>query len=289
MAGQRPARAGEPVLVGTDGSAPAQAAVRWAAVEAQRRGTTLTVLCAYDPAGAALPWRSRQDPATAAVLAEATVADARAALGALAPTVSVRTVVAPGQPAAVLLQHSGDAGLLVVGHRGRGGLTSLLLGSVGQRVSTHARCTTAVVRGRSFAIDGPVVVGVDSSPGGRAALRAALDAARLRHAPVLALHAYAEALPPVASGLHPTLPTGPEELAKSRMDEVVGLLAGGQADFPDVQVRSQVAAGSAAGLLVGASYHAQLMVVGNHGRGSPLGSVGQQLLHHADCPVLIAR
>jgi nucleotide-binding universal stress UspA family protein len=54
-----------------------------------------------------------------------------------------------------------------------------------------------------------------------------------------------------------------------------------------------VARGNPARILVGASHTAQLIVVGNRGHGSlvgtMLGSVSLQLLHHADCPVLIAR
>ncbi|MFI1991497.1 universal stress protein [Actinoplanes sp. NPDC020271] len=283
----------EAILVGTDGSAPAQAAVRWAAVEAQRRGASLTILNAYDSTWAATPGLPRRDLTGAADVAEAVVAEARAAISTLAPTVTVHTVVAPGDPASVLLEHSRDAGLLVVGHRGRGGFTSLMLGSVGSRVSGHARRSTVVVRGRTMAFDGPVVVGVDGSPGGRPALRTAFETARLRHAPVLAVHAYPTPLPPVGPGLAPILPPDPEELAKSHAHAVESLLAGWTSRFPDVRVQLEVATGTAAGLLVGASHHAQLVVVGSRGLGAVtgtlLGSAGQQLLHHADCPVLIAR
>ncbi|GAA4607510.1 nucleotide-binding universal stress UspA family protein [Actinoplanes octamycinicus] len=282
-----------PVLVGTDGSAPAQAAVRWAAVESQRRDVPLTILNAYDPTWAGTPGLPRRDLTGAADLAEAVVAEARAEISTLAPAVTVHTVVVPGDPAAVLLEHGQDAGLLVVGHRGRGGFTSLMLGSVSSRVSTHSRCTTVVVRGRVLAIDGPVIVGVDSSAGSRLAIGAAFDAARRRHTPVLAVHAYATPLPPVGPGLAPIPPPDLDELAKTHAGTVERLLAEWIDRFPDVPVQAQIATGTAAGLLVGASHHAQLVVVGSHGHGTVtgilLGSVGQQLLHHADCPILIAR
>ncbi|KUL23527.1 universal stress protein [Actinoplanes awajinensis] len=283
----------ETVLVGTDGSAPADAAVRWAAVEAQRRDTTLTVLNAYDPTWAATPGLPRRDLTHATDLAETIVADALRMINTLAPRVTVHTMAVPGDPAAVLIEQATDAALLVVGHRGRGGFTSLMLGSVSQRVSTHAPCPTVVVRGRALAIDGPVVLGVDSSAGCRPALRAAFTAARRRRAPVLVVHAYAEPLPPVTPGMAPILPPDPEAVAKSHTNEVDRLLTGLRSEFPDVDVELQVATGTAAGLLVGASHHAQLVVVGSRGHGTLtgtlLGSVGQQLLHHADCPVLIAR
>jgi nucleotide-binding universal stress UspA family protein len=282
-----------PVLVGTDGSAPAQAAVRWAAMEAQRRGTALTIVNAYDSTWAATPGLPRRDLAEAADLAETIVTDACAEVGTLAFAVTAHAVVAPGDPAAVLLEHSAAAGLLVVGHRGRGGFASLLLGSVGQQVSAHARCPTVVVRGRVSAVDGPVAVGVDSSPGGRAALGAAFTSARMRHAPVLAVHAYPDPLPPITPGLPFILPPDAKHVARYHADQVDNMLAGWRSEFPDVRVEAEVATGTAAGLLVDASHHAQLVIVGSRGHGTLtgtlLGSVGHQLLHHADCPVMITR
>ncbi|MEO3781042.1 universal stress protein [Micromonospora sp. B11E3] len=57
-----------------------------------------------------------------------------------------RTV--PGRPAAALLDAACDAQLLVVGARGRGGFTGLLLGSTSHAVLHHAPCPVAIVRGQ---------------------------------------------------------------------------------------------------------------------------------------------
>ena len=51
------------------------------------------------------------------------------------------------QPAPRLLEVAEDAALVVLGNRGRGGFASLLLGSVSQRVATHAPCPVVIVRG----------------------------------------------------------------------------------------------------------------------------------------------
>jgi len=50
------------------------------------------------------------------------------------------------RPAHALAQSTGDAQLVVVGSRGRGGLTGMLLGSVSQAMLQHAECSVAVVR-----------------------------------------------------------------------------------------------------------------------------------------------
>ena len=62
------------------------------------------------------------------------------------PTVNVETAVIKGPPARVLVDMSADADLLVVGSRGRGGFSELLLGSVSQQCVHHARCPVTVVR-----------------------------------------------------------------------------------------------------------------------------------------------
>jgi nucleotide-binding universal stress UspA family protein len=62
------------------------------------------------------------------------------------PSVSVESSVVEGRPAKILIDLSGSADLLVVGSRGVGGFTGLLLGSVSQHVAAHAQCTVAVVR-----------------------------------------------------------------------------------------------------------------------------------------------
>ena len=62
------------------------------------------------------------------------------------PAVNVETAVIEGPPAQVLVDMSVDADLLVIGSRGRGGFSELLLGSVSQQCVHHARCPVTVVR-----------------------------------------------------------------------------------------------------------------------------------------------
>jgi Universal stress protein family len=97
-----------------------------------------------------------------------------------APGLQIERSTLIGHAATRLLAMAEDAELLVVGNRVRGGFTSLLLGSVGQRVCTHASCPVVVVRGRADVANGPVVVGVDDSPAADHVLETAFDAASRR-------------------------------------------------------------------------------------------------------------
>lgn len=155
------------VIAGTDGSSSSRVAVQWAAHEAQRRGVPLRIVHAYDlhaydfNGASACYGGGSQLREMAQNHADALLSDAAIAVRAVAPGIAVQPAAVVGNPAAVLLEAAGRAGLLVVGHRGRGGFASLLLGSIGQRVATHARCPVVVVRGRAESTDGPVVVGLD--------------------------------------------------------------------------------------------------------------------------------
>ncbi|GID98222.1 universal stress protein [Amorphoplanes digitatis] len=88
----------------------------------------------------------------------------------------------------VLIRESATADLLVLGHRGRGGFAALLLGSVAIKVAAHAACPVLITRGPPPA-GGDVVVGVDGSAAGGAAIGFAFQEAALRGVGLRALHA----------------------------------------------------------------------------------------------------
>jgi nucleotide-binding universal stress UspA family protein len=141
-----------PVVVGVDGSDGSRAALEYAMDEAVRRGVPLRAITAYagpdvwTAEDAVLPdARILHDLAEREVSAAvAAVADARRSRGAAVP--AVETEVAMGPASTVLLHHARGASVLVVGHRGRGGLASRIIGSVGLSAVIHADCTVVVVR-----------------------------------------------------------------------------------------------------------------------------------------------
>jgi nucleotide-binding universal stress UspA family protein len=136
------------VVVGVDGSAGADEALRFAATEASLRGAKLRVVCAWEVPAAvyAGAWGLGADQEAGFGDAAQEVADSARGLAArLEPKLEVESHVARGQPADVLVNESQDADLLVVGSRGLGGFKRLLLGSVSQQVAHHAACPVVIV------------------------------------------------------------------------------------------------------------------------------------------------
>ncbi|MCW2616140.1 MAG: Universal stress protein [Frankiales bacterium] len=139
---------GSGVVVGVDGSPASQAAVAFAFDEAEALGEPLTAVHAWLPVYAGLgdlPYYDDVRPAGEDD--EALLAESLAGLREQHPDVDVRRSVVSLHPVPALLEASDGARLLVVGHRGRGGLERLLLGSVSRTLLHHAGCTVAVVRG----------------------------------------------------------------------------------------------------------------------------------------------
>jgi len=137
------------VLVGVDGSPQSGAALKYAVAEANRRGARLRVVSTYFPEysvhGRTQPL-SVSEPAIEADVEAQTRRMVEEALDGDGVVPPVEIVVAAGPAAGVLIDMSGEVDVLVVGHRGRGGFASMLLGSVGLQSVLHAHCPVIVVR-----------------------------------------------------------------------------------------------------------------------------------------------
>ncbi|MBB5826624.1 universal stress protein [Micromonospora carbonacea] len=143
------ARPGGPVVVGVDGSALSRAAVEFAAEAAAARGVALRAVHAYRHPASAGPGDMQPlvyDEDRLRGEEQRMLADSLAGVGDRWPQVPVEAVVAHRRPVAALTDASRDAQLLVVGGRGHGELTGLLLGSVSHAVLHRADCPVAVVR-----------------------------------------------------------------------------------------------------------------------------------------------
>jgi nucleotide-binding universal stress UspA family protein len=280
------------IVVGVDGSPNSDTALHWAAAEAVRRGTELVVVNAFDSRGVGALTPTGGSYAVAVrelawTLVERAVVDARV----YAPGVNVRGEAVPGSPAATLVAASAQVDLVVVGSRGRGGFASLLLGSVSHQVASHARGPVVVVRGRPDA-QGPLIVGVDGSDGSVQALGLAFPEAERLGCGIVAIRVYQPTDPSWGMDVPPYVEDKEERRAaeQQHLDEDV---APWRDKYPQVATECVVVAGRAAEVLAGVSGTARLVVVGTRGHGELagmlLGSVSSQLLHHADCPVLVAR
>ncbi len=142
------------IVVGVDKSDGAKAALRFALEEARLHGATLRAVHAWQPAylgapGIDGPFSYAGDELEALRRAAETALDtALQEVAADTGGVTVERRLVEGAPAAVLVEESRDADLLVVGSRGLGGFAKLLLGSVSQQCAHHAECPVVIVRAK---------------------------------------------------------------------------------------------------------------------------------------------
>ncbi|MEV0696276.1 universal stress protein, partial [Streptomyces sp. NPDC050388] len=285
-----------PVVVGVDGSAESLAAAEWAAREAARRGRALRLLHARS-------WHPGQDrpqavPAGERHRARRVLRAAAARVRAACPGVPLDGRQVAGPAPAALVGAAGEADLLVLGSRGLGRLSSLVVGSVALGVVAQATRPVVLVRagtaGQAADAAGTgrrgVVVGVDVTEPCDAVLAFAFEAARLRHARLRVLHAWRAP---------DRLTLGPGEVglagAPQRAEEWLGFLSAvlrvWREKYPEVEVLPTVVEGRPAGALLEAASGADLLVVGDRltgRRGMPrTGPVTHAVIHRVGCPVAI--
>jgi nucleotide-binding universal stress UspA family protein len=161
------------VIVGVDGSPSATRAAEHAAALAVRHGLSLDVIHVFSWPAFYPPFLPdsvavRVDPRAAAAELVETTTDT---ISQQYPKLPIHGQVIDGNPAGTLVDTSRRAAYLVIGHRGAGGFSELLLGSVGVHTTTHAQCPVVVIRGETNHPNGPILVGVDGSVPARAAAR----------------------------------------------------------------------------------------------------------------------
>lgn len=270
----------KPIVAGVDGSPESVQAVEWAAREAALRGTLLRIV-AVTP----MPSGMTPNPATRDTVAgriEAATSDVLSAAAsqatAAASGVAIETrLLEHVAPASALVDAGQDALMLVLGSRGAGGFSALVLGSVSRYAATHAACPVVVVREETMAAHREIVVGVRDPAEPAAALGFAFEEAALRKARLVVMHAQARS----PFGGHDE----PPDAAQRALD---AMLARWREKYPDVTASAEIMRAHPGKVLAGASARADLVVLGRHtsGAGPGAGSVTHSVLSHAHGPVV---
>ncbi|EHY87917.1 universal stress protein [Saccharomonospora azurea] len=285
------------IVVGVDGSESALGAVRWAAEEAALRADTVRLVHAY-----VVPLHGYPDfVATFPRLRDgmrhqggAWLDEARETVGAVAPDVPVETDLVEEEAVSALVEESRRARITVLGSRGLGGFTGMLVGSVAVGLATHGHSPVVVVRRstESLGPEAPIVVGADGSEASTAALRFAFDEAVARAAPVTVVRTWRGIFLDEAVPRYPMKvdPAEIEDGERAALAEQVGPL---RESHPDIAVETVVVRGRPVRTLLHHGRSARMLVVGSRGRsgfsGMLLGSTSQALVTHAPCPVAVIR
>jgi nucleotide-binding universal stress UspA family protein len=142
------------IVVGVDGSALAEAALRWAIDQAGLTGASVEAVMAWKHPAAGGGFMAGSMAGSVAIyeadfasLAEKAMAETISKVADVASTVPLRSAVVAGEAAEVLLDAARDADLLVIGSDGHGEFVGGMLGSVSQHCVHHSRCPVVVIRG----------------------------------------------------------------------------------------------------------------------------------------------
>lgn len=286
--GQTEVADAERIIVGVDASDNAMRAAEWAAGEASARNVPLVIVYAIKARGVYM--------AELGDLGSRVRDDAQSLLDRVSdrahdrfPNLRVVTEISDLSPAHALVALSEKAALVVVGTRGHGGFTGMLVGSVSRKLAVHAHCPLVVVHGDLAAptID-EVVLGVEPDQ----------DAAPIRYA-FAAASRYGAALHAVRvwqpHAVYSSVAGGYcEDLTQTRSGEIESvnrLLVPFADSFPEVKIEVSANRGNTVPVLIEAARGTRLLVVGAHRHRGPLsigaGYVVDGVLAHAATPVAV--
>jgi nucleotide-binding universal stress UspA family protein len=285
----------DPIVVGYDGSGGSRAALRWATAEAIRQLSPLRVVEVSEPMPIGYPGADSVSVTEVRRMQERGLDALTDSIRLQHPRLTVDGVLIEDSAASALIDESVHARLTVLGSRGLGGWTDVLLGSVAMQVSMHAADTVVVVPAASSPRiqDKPtIVVGIDGSKTSAKAIDFAFAQAEARRGRVVAVNVTPHSAPTFSGGLG-LLVFDPVDIANEARLLVSESLAGAETDYPDIEFDIVLMTGHPAQALVLAAESAELLVVGSRGRDGfaslLLGSVSLSVLHHAQCPVAIVR
>jgi nucleotide-binding universal stress UspA family protein len=283
------------IVVGVDYSSPSESALRWALDAADRRKAEVRLIHVSETSGPELrslgPAGERQErlfDEHESELLDAALAGAKDSH----PDLAVSGEVTKGNARQRLVDESSNADMVVVGRRGLGGFSELLVGSTVLHLASHAHCPVIAVPADvdESRRSGPVVVGLADSDDGDAVLDFAFREAALTGATLTVVHAWHVRM---KVGPGPAIPLiyDVELLAGQQRVRVDERMAPWVKKYPDVKTSTKAVLGYPASVLVEEAATARLLVVGSRHRGQLssllLGSVSHAVLHHADTPVAV--
>lgn len=288
------------IVVAVDGSDASRTAVKWAANTANKRGVPLRLASSYVMpqylyAEGMVPPQELFDELQSETLEK--IEDARKIALEVAPDIKIGHTIAEGSPIDMLLEMSKEATMVVMGSRGLGGLSGMVLGSVSAAVVSHAYCPVVVVREDNPVNEntkyGPVVIGVDGSEVSQKATEYAFAEANARAAELVAVHTWMDMQVQASlAGLAAAQAQWEEveQEQKALLDERLAPLV---EKYPNVEVKKVITRDRPVRALTDVAEGAQLLVVGSHGRGGfkgmLLGSTSRALLQAAPCPMMVVR
>jgi nucleotide-binding universal stress UspA family protein len=266
---------GASVVVGIDGSKAALHATEWAIDEAIARDVPLRLICVVGlgPEAGLSPNEIELD----VEYAESVLRQASAAIEATGKDVKVDTAILRGAPADVLLAESRAAELVCVGSSGIGAVARRIVGSTATTLATRASCPVAIIRyhpSDRSSYRRWIAAAVKASTDDEQILLSAMQEARLRHVPVLAIGLWQE------------------DFGFTPYDELDRLMESWRQRFPDVRVYPVTTRSGLVQYLTEDDEPVAMVVVGADEADRVADIVGPHSHHivgHPECSVLVVR
>lgn len=277
------------LLVAVDGSEANEAALTWAIAEAERSGAKLTIAViaeAWQVPGRIPPDLSETD------FIQPIVDRATEAATARLEADQVEAVVHQGPPLSVLLELAPYYSGVVVGRRGKGAITRVLIGSTSIAVAGRSSVPVTVVPdawAETGATGRPVLLGLDMDEEHDEAVRHAFNEAQGRAVGLQVLQGWR--VPPMIGELAGAQVTYYAEWQAACLEALQAYIDRISEEFPGVDVEVNQVAGHPVDLLVDAAEDAQLLVLGRDEKkrwtGFAIGSVARGVLPHCQVPVIV--
>ena len=278
----------EKIIIGVDGSEQSRVALSWGLARATERRADVELLHVADDSflSESVAFLSEAQQASQQMLeAECKYAKSLGFSGQVTGTAVV------GHPIAEIEEVSQRADLIVLGAHSGSRLAGSFFGTRAVKVAAVAHCPVAVVPATAPEAGAGIVVGVDGSEAAGRAIAYAAEEASRREVPLTAVYAW---MPPLTPGLEYLWSEELVESQRTAAEEAIAIGTAGLAQrYPDLVLRREIVQSPPVAALVQAAEGAELLVVGNRGRGGIsrllLGSVSHGVLQALPCPTIITR